>query len=132
MVRRKLNPGIFVKPVIYLGIAVVLSGIGVFFFLGNTSSLAKFPPFPVQSYMDGGNLWSDEHYALEGKVENVLLRADDRTKYLISIRPKGSDFVLPVIIEKETSGGSLVRREQKLLLKVHLGTDGEIRCTDVE
>lgn len=132
MVRRKLSPGIFLKPVIYLAVAVVLSGGAIFFFLGNTGSVAKLPSFPIQSYMDGGNLWSDEDYALEGKVENVLLRAEDRRKYLVSIRPKESDFVLPVIFEKSDSGGNPVQREQKLLLKVHLGTDGEIRCTAVE
>jgi hypothetical protein len=132
MVRRKLSPGIFLKPVIYLVVAVLLSGAATFLFLGNASSLAKLPPFPVQSYMDGGNLWSDEDYSLEGKVENLLLRADDRSKFLVSVRPKGSDFVLPVIMEKGDSGERPVQREQQLLLKVHLGSGGEIRCTAVE
>jgi hypothetical protein len=132
MARRNHTKGNLLKPGIFAAIGILLCGVAIFLIFGSGSSLGKLPPFPVQSYMDGGNLWSAEDYALSGKVDNVLLRSDDRSTYLVSIRPNESDFVVPVIFETESTGGTPVHREQKLLLKVHLGSSGEIRCTALE
>lgn len=132
MARRKQNPKTILLAAAALGALALVCGAVIFFVMGDSSPIAKLPEFPVQSYMDGGNLWSEEDYALRGKVENVLLRSDDRTKYLVSIRPHGSDFLVPVLLEPVKPRSKPVQREQKLLLQVHLGPAGEVRCTAYE
>lgn len=74
-------------------------------------------------------MWSQEDYALEGKVENVLLRSENSQKYLVSFRPKESEFVLPVLFTSGQAGDAPVQREQMLTLRVHLGSSGEVQCT---
>lgn len=132
MARRKQNPKTVLVAAAALGVFALFCGLVIYLVMGDSSPIAKLPEFPVQSYMDGGNLWSEEDYALRGKVENVLLRSDDRTKYLVSIRPRGSDFLLPVLLEPAKPRTKPVQREQKLLLQVHLGPVGEVRCTAYE
>jgi hypothetical protein len=79
--------------------------------------------------LEGSKLWSHEDYAIAGKVENVLLRSEDRRKLLVSVRPEGSDKVLPVVFEQKDNDRLPVQREQQLLLRVTLGPAEEILCT---
>ncbi len=132
MARRRQNPAkLFKIAAIFITLAV-LSGLAVFWLSANSGSFSKLPVFPVDSYMDGSNLWSHEDYVITGKVENVLLRSDDRGRLLVSIRPDGAEALLPVIF-RQTEGGKVpVQREQKVALKVHLGRAGEILCTAYE
>ena len=129
MARGMQTPKHLLKATTLLGVLILLSGITVFLATKHSNPIAKLPPFPLQSYMDGGNLWSHEDYSLQGKVENVFLRSDDRTKYLAAIRPEGSELLVPVLFESDTAGATPVQREQALLLEVHLGPSGEILCT---
>lgn len=129
MARRSQQPATVLKATALLAAFVILSGIAVFFVMTRSNPISKLPAFPWQNYLDGGNLWSQEDYALEGKVENVFLRSEDRRKYLASIRPKGSEFLIPVLFESNEAGDTPVQREQTLWLKVHLGPSGEVRCT---
>lgn len=129
MARNKNNLPKILGIIGVLVVILALSGMGAFFLLRNGNGLAKLPAFPVEKYLDGGNLWGYEDYKLEGKVDNVLQRSNNKDAILASIQPENSKRRLPVIIQK-SEGMKPVLREQKLILKVTLGDSHEIYCKE--
>ncbi len=108
---------------------LLVAGGGALYFARPANKFANLPAFPVDAYLAGGTLWSDEDYLVEGRVDNLLMRSKDDLRLLVSIEPKTSDTRLPVVLDR--AGGKLpLQREQKLQMKVHLGSSGEIVCTD--
>jgi len=87
------------------------------------------PAFPVESYMEGKNLWGREEYRVEGKVDNVILGSPSGNTLLVSFRPEGTGLLLPVILEK-SGGKAAIQREQKLVMKVTIGKASQILCNE--
>lgn len=129
MARNKKTASKTLGIIVVIVVLVALSGGGAFFLLNNGNGLSKLPAFPVEKYLDGGNLWGYEEYKLEGTVDNVLQRSRNKDTILASIQPDNSKRRLPVIIQK-SEGMKPVLREQKLILKVTLGDSHEIYCKE--
>lgn len=117
------------KGAAVMAAVILLSGVVLLFLVKHSNPVAGLHPFPLDSYMEGGSLWGQEEYALEGKVENVLLCSDNRKKFLVSIRPKDSELILPVVLEAKFGGGTPVQREQQLVMRVHVDSSAKIQCT---
>lgn len=112
------------------GAAAVVIAVGaVFLSIGSSREFAGLAAFPVERYLDTNGLFGQEDYRIDGKVENVLLRSDGGSRFLVSIRPDGSSLLLPVLVE---SGPKPLQRDQRLVMKVHVAASGEILCTDYD
>lgn len=110
---------------------LLVTGAMAFILLRKPDAFANLPAFPIDSYMDGKNLWSHEDYKVEGRVDNVILRSPSGEKLLVAIQPTGSDLRLPVLLEKR--GGKIpIQREQHLVMKVTLGPSSQIQCSQYE
>ena len=100
---------------------------GAFFLFGKSDRFSALPPFPIDTYLRGGNLWSYDEYKIEGRVDNVIFRSQN--KVVASIQPEGSKMRLPVVIQSGL-GMKSVQLEQNLVLKVRLGQKQEILCSE--
>ena len=129
MARNNSNPWKLAAILLTVFSILGISGLGVYFLMNRSNPLSKLPPFPVDSYLGGGNLWSDEAYRLEGRIDNVLARTPERTALLVSVHPEGSEKRLPVIVRTDEKKKP-VQREQQLILKVVLGDSQQLVCTD--
>jgi hypothetical protein len=109
--------------------ALLFTAAGVYFTVSKGDSYDDLPSFPVDTYLDGGNLWSYEAYQIKGRVENVIYRSRSSDRVVASIQPQESKVRLPVVIELE-AGTKGVQIEQVLDLKVSLGPDREIICRE--
>jgi hypothetical protein len=98
--------------------------------LGSSNRFAALPSFPIDSYLEGGGLWSDEEYKIEGRVDNVLLRSDDKRVLLVSIQPIDSDRRIPVLVIRGDKQTKPIQREQDIVIRAHLGASREIIGTD--
>ena len=108
---------------------MLVTAAATYFTVGKSDGFDDLPPFPVDSYLDGGNLWSYEAYQIKGRVENVIYRSRASDRVVASIQPQESKIRLPVLIELE-AGKKGVQVEQFLDLKVTLGPDREILCRE--
>lgn len=108
---------------------LVLVAVGLFFVLGNRDIYGKLPPFPVDSYLGGGNLWSYDEYKINGRIDNVIYRSRNTERVVASVQPLESKVRLPIVIELKP-GTKGVQIEQVLDLKVILGPKGEILCRE--
>lgn len=113
------------------GLLLLLSaaGAGVYFYVRSADKLSKLPPLPVDAYLAGGNLWSDEEYKLEGRIDNVIYRSDDRSTLVVSVQPTGSTRRLPVVVKPDAKKKPL-QREQVLVLKISVGAKKQLVCSD--
>ena len=98
-------------------------------FLLKSSPYKELPAFPVESYMEGKNLWGREEYRMEGKVDNVILGSSGGNTLLVSFRPEGTGLLVPVVLEK-SGGKASIQREQKLVMKVSIGKASQIVCNE--
>lgn len=114
-----------------LVVFVLLTGSIAFLALRKPNAFANLSAFPIDSYMEGKGLLSQEDYKMEGRVDNVILRSASGEKLLVAIQPDGSDLRLPVVLEKNGGKGP-VQREQHLVLRVNLGASSQIQCTRFE
>jgi hypothetical protein len=102
--------------------------VALFFFLKD-DTFSELQPFPVDSYLGGGNLWSYDEYRISGRVDNVIYRSRASNRTVASIQPLDSKVRLPVVIEPEP-GAKGVQIEQVLDLKITLGPAGELLCRE--
>ncbi|HRQ88602.1 MAG TPA: hypothetical protein PLA50_07380 [Bacteroidia bacterium] len=129
MARHQKTP---LKIIGILGIALAvftLLGGGIFLFLKKQDGFSDLPPFPIDTYLSGGNLWSYDDYRIEGRVDNVIYRSQSSDRFVASIQPMGSKIRLPIVIEKGP-GMKSVQLEQELAFKVTLGQGQEILCRE--
>lgn len=131
MARSKMNSRKLFTIFMVLAVFLILSGVIAFVLLRKPDQFAKLTAFPIDSYMDGKDLWSHEDFKLEGRVDNVILRSASGGKLLVALQPTGSDLRLPILLEKG-DGKIPVQREQKLVMKVNLGRASQIQCTYFE
>jgi hypothetical protein len=126
---RKQTNSIRIAAIVGGLVAILLAAGGIFFFFGKNDAYADLPPFPVDSYLGGGNLWSYDEYRIKGRVDNVIYRSRTSDRIVASVQPLDSKVRLPVVIEPKLEGKG-VQIEQMLELKVTLGPDGEIVCRE--
>jgi len=105
---------------------LAISGGLTFFLLRKSNAFANLPAFPLDSYMEGGKLWSHEDYRLAGRVDNVIMRSSSGEKLLVVLQPEKSELRIPVVLDK-SAGKIPVQREQNLVLKVDLGPTAQIQ-----
>ena len=129
MARNRVNPKKIIGIAAALVVVLALTGAATLLFLKGSTDFAKLPAFPVDTYLNGGDLWSYEKYKIECRIDNVLLRSEDKTSLLISVQPDGSDVRLPVLVARDENNMP-VQREQNLILEVSLGNSREIICGD--
>ncbi|RYD84412.1 MAG: hypothetical protein EOP84_05570 [Verrucomicrobiaceae bacterium] len=110
-----------------IALLILAGSLGLFFL--KSQPYKELPAFPVESYMEGKNLWGREEYRMEGKVDNVILGSSGGNTLLVSFRPEGSGLLVPVVLEK-SGGKTSVQREQKLIMKVTLGKASQIVCSE--
>jgi hypothetical protein len=116
----------------YIFLAVIgLISLGGFSFLhlGSSQKFPQLSEFPVENYLEKNGIIGREDYRLEGKVENILLRSDNSNTFLVSIKPKNSNYLLPVIL---TSQKKSIQREQILVMKVHADSSEVIKCDEYD
>lgn len=124
------------KSKLYLMLSVVVlillvSGVFAFITLRKPDEFNKLSAFPIDSYLEGTDLWSHEDFRLEGRVDNVVLRSPSGTTLLLSLQPKGSALRLPILLQ--TKDGKIpIQRDQTLVMKVNLGNSSEINCQTYE
>lgn len=116
------------KIALSIGLLLVVIGTGLAFIAAQPSQISKLTNFPVDTYMSGKKDFGEENYKLSGRVDNVLLRSDNREKLLISVQPKGSKVCIPILLAKSNEKVP-IQREQKLLFQVSLGKNQEIVAT---
>lgn len=126
---RKQTNSIRIAAIVGGLVAVLLAAGGIFFVFGKSDTYADLPPFPVDSYLAGGNLWSYDEYRIKGRVDNVVYRSRTSDRIVASVQPLDSKVRLPVVIEPKP-GSKGVQIEQMLELKVTLGPEGEIVCRE--
>ncbi|MFY8268139.1 MAG: hypothetical protein ACOVLK_01970 [Terrimicrobiaceae bacterium] len=119
------------KQKLLLAGAALLVVVGGAAFLGLAPSrqFSGLAAFPVEGYLEGNGLFSQEDFLINGTVENVLLRSGGGNRFLVSIRPGDTGQLLPVLVE---SGKKPIQREQRLVMKVHVAANGGIVCTDYD
>ncbi len=110
-------------------LAIVVVAVGLTFAFGRRDAYRALPPFPVDAYLSGGNLWSYDEYRIKGRVENVIYRSHESGVIVASVQPLDSKVRLPLFIQR-TSGTGGVQLEQVLDFKVTLGPNKEIRCLE--
>jgi hypothetical protein len=127
---RSKNSRIDPKTLTLVGVAalVVVAG-ALFFSLGSSRAFSGLSAFPVDRYLDSAGIFSQEDFRIDGRVENVLLRSGGGRRFLVSIRPEGSDLILPVLVESKKKP---LQRDQRLVMKVHVAANGGILCTDYD
>jgi hypothetical protein len=110
-------------------VALMLGIVLVAIFLGRMAQpFRDLPEFPAQSYRDGQPLWTVPAYRLRGRLQNIVAASEDQSAYLIilaSEKSKGNPTSLPVIVPTSASQVPL-QREQRLVMSVSLGRNGEI------
>lgn len=126
---RKQTNSIKIAAIVGGFITLSLVAGGVFFLFGRSDAFKDLPPFPVDSYLAGGNLWSYDEYRINGRVDNVIYRSRTSDRIVASVQPLESKVRLPVVIEPKP-GTKGVQLEQVLELKVTLGPEGEILCRE--
>lgn len=131
MARIHTNPKILRLILALFAGFILLAGVVAFLLLHKTGTLAHLPTFPIETYMEGRNLWNHEDYKIEGRIDNVILRSASGETLLVAIQPAGSDLRLPVLLAKR-AGKVPVQREQNVILKVSLGSASEIQCKEYE
>jgi uncharacterized protein (DUF58 family) len=109
--------------------ALVIAAGAVFFSLGSSRQFSSLAAFPVERYLESAGLFSQEDFRIDGRVENVLLRSGGGGRFLVSIRPEGSNLLLPVLVESRKKP---LQRDQRLVMKVHVAASGGILCTDYD
>jgi hypothetical protein len=109
--------------------AFVIAAGAVFFSLGTSRQFSNLAAFPVDRYLSGNGLFSQEDFRIDGKVDNVLLRSGGGSSFLVSIRPEDSSLLLPVLVESRKKP---LQRDQRLIMKVHVAANGGILCTDYD
>lgn len=104
-----------------------LIGLVGFSFIDSDSSrnLSQLSEFPVENYLEKNGIIGQEDFRIEGKVENILRRSNDGKTFLVSIKPKVSDYLLPVILDSQKKS---IQREQVLIMRVHADSSEVVRC----
>ena len=115
------------KILLAAGVAALIALGALIFSLGSQGQFSSLSEFPVDRYLDNKGLFSQEDFRIQGTVDNVLLRANGGGHFLVSIRPDESQLLLPVLMEP---GKKPLQRDQRLLLRVHVASNGGIVCTD--
>jgi len=118
-----------VLAIVAISIGLLILGVSLVVVFKKPDPYAELAAFPVESYMEGKDLWGREEYKMEGKVDNVILSSPGGSTLLVSIRPEGSGLLLPVLLEK-SGGKAPIQREQKLVMKVTLGKASQILCRE--
>lgn len=129
MSRKKGNPLVVVSILVGLVLVLGLVGGAAFMYLNGANQFSKLAAFPVDNYMDSAGLWSQQDYRLEGRVDNIIAYTNDKGSVLLSMQPKGSDRRVPVVVQAVNAGKPL-QREQDVVLKVTLGNQKQIICSD--
>jgi hypothetical protein len=114
------------KTYIIVLIIGLISLVG-FSFIDSDSSrnFSQLSEFPVENYLEKNGIIGQEDFRIEGKVENILRRSNDGKTFLVSIKPKVSDYLLPVILDSQKKS---IQREQVLIMRVHADSSEVVRC----
>lgn len=117
------------NPYLFGGIFVVITLTCAVVLLFPRKAFSHYPPFPVNSYLNGDSLWTSSDYVISGSFQNILSKKKDTGTMLCTIVTDENKLPLPVIL-LPNSCKVPIQKEQRVRAKAKIDDDGRIMISE--